>query len=118
TRSDRDRPSPLRAGEGDGFFADWPRTLLPAFPDRLARRREPGSPKGVIVGGRGVRLAPSCGVREPELFLCLDADAGEGEAWVRQASGVRRDWLSPDMLTVAVDVEFDSASERVIARKR
>jgi ATP-dependent helicase HrpB len=71
-----------------------------------------------MVGGRGVRLAPSCGVREPELFLCLDTDAGEGEAWVRQASGVRREWLTPEMLTVTTEVEFDSASERVVARKR
>src|SRR5262249_33893424 len=82
---------------------------------RCARRGELGSLRGVMVGGRGVRLAPSCGVREPELFLCLDADAGEGEAWVRQASGVRRDWLAPDMLTVTTDVEFDPAAERVIA---
>jgi ATP-dependent helicase HrpB len=71
-----------------------------------------------MVGGRGVRLAPSCGVREPELFLCLDTDAGEGEAWVRQASGVRREWLTPEMLTVTIEVEFDPATERVIARKR
>jgi ATP-dependent helicase HrpB len=71
-----------------------------------------------MVGGRGVRLAPSCGVREPELFLCLDADAGEGETWVRQASGVRREWLSPEMLTITTEVDFDPTSERVIARKR
>jgi ATP-dependent helicase HrpB len=71
-----------------------------------------------MVGGRGVRLAPSCGVREPELFLCIDVDAGSTESWVRLASGVRREWLTPDMLVVSADVEFDVASERVTARKR
>ena len=50
------------------------RSLLAAFPDRLARRREPGSRKGIMVGGRGVRLAPSSGVTEPELFLCVEVD--------------------------------------------
>src|SRR5262249_31571295 len=40
------------------------RPLLAAFPDRLARRRKPGSRRGVMVGGRGVRLAASCGVSE------------------------------------------------------
>ena len=49
-----------------------------------------------MVGGRGVRLAPYCGVIEPELFLCIDVDAGDAEALVRQASAVRRDWLPPE----------------------
>jgi ATP-dependent helicase HrpB len=97
---------------------EWTQSLLSAFPDRLARRREPGSNRGVMVGGRGVRLAPSSGVREPELFLCLDVDAGDGEAWVRQASGVRREWLKPAMLTIASEVEFDPAAQRVSAHKR
>lgn len=94
-----------------------PQALLAAYPDRLARRRRPCDSRGVMVGGRGVRLAPLSGVVEPELFLCLDVDAGDNEAWVRQASGVRREWLV-DRLVSAVDVEFDPATERVVARKR
>ena len=35
------------------------RSLLAAFPDRLCRRREPRSRRGLMVGGRGVRLAES-----------------------------------------------------------
>ena len=72
------------------------RSLLAAFPDRLARRREPGGRRGVMVGGRGVRLAPTSGVTEPELFLCVDVDAGQTESLVRQASAVQRDWLPPE----------------------
>ena len=94
------------------------RALLGAFPDRVARRREPGSGRGVMVGGRGVRLAPSSGVTEPELFLCVDVDAGETESLVRQASAVRRDWLPPDRLRAATEVEFDPEAERVVARRR
>jgi ATP-dependent helicase HrpB len=94
------------------------RSLLAAFPDRLARRREPGSRRGIMVGGRGVRLAPCSGVTEPELFLCVDVDAGQTEALVRQASSVRRDWLPPSQLIVATDVYFDPATERVAARRR
>ncbi len=94
------------------------RALLAAFPDRLARRREPGSRRGVMVGGRGVRLAPSSGVVESELFLCLDVDAGQGETLVRMASGVQRDWLPAEQLRSSVEVEFDPTGERVIARKR
>jgi ATP-dependent helicase HrpB len=94
------------------------RSLLAAFPDRLARRREPGSRKGVMVGGRGVRLAPSSGVTQPELFLCVDVDAGQTEALVRQASGVERDWLPLERLRAATLISFDPETEKVSARKR
>jgi ATP-dependent helicase HrpB len=93
------------------------RALLSAFPDRLARRREPRGRRGVMVGGRGVRLLPVSGVVEGDLFLCLDADAGQGETIVRQASLVRREWLPAEKLTTSVEVGFDAGAERVVARK-
>jgi ATP-dependent helicase HrpB len=91
--------------------------LLAAFPDRLARRREPGSRRGVMVGGRGVRLAENSGVTEAELFLCLDVDAGKGEAIVRLASAVERDWLPANRIQTATEFGFDEATERVTARR-
>jgi ATP-dependent helicase HrpB len=94
------------------------RALLAAFPDRVIRRREPGSRRGLMVGGRGVRLAPDSAVTEPELFLGIDADAGQAEALVRQASAVRREWLPPARISTAIEVEFDAAAEQVRARKR
>jgi ATP-dependent helicase HrpB len=94
------------------------RSLLAAFPDRLARRREPGSRRGVMVGGRGVRLDPSSGVTEPELFLGVDVDAARTEALVRQASAVRREWLPPEKLTASTEVFFDAKAEKVAARRR
>jgi ATP-dependent helicase HrpB len=94
------------------------RALLAAFPDRLARRRQPGSRRGVMVGGRGVRLASSSGVTEPEFFVCVDVDAGQAETLVRQASGVERGWLRADRLRTAVEVAFDEQTERVSARRR
>jgi ATP-dependent helicase HrpB len=94
------------------------RALLAAFPDRVARRREPGTARGVTVGGRGVRLASSSGVREGELFLSIDVDAGQKETLVRQASAIERDWLPAEQITSSVDVEFDPTSERVTAKRR
>ena len=52
------------------------RAVLAAFPDRLARRREPGSPRALMVGGKGVRLAAESAVREAELFVAVEVDAG------------------------------------------
>jgi ATP-dependent helicase HrpB len=88
-----------------------------AFPDRVARRREPGSARGVMVSGRGVRLAPSSSVTESELFVCVDVDASQGEALVRQASAIERDWLAPEALVNATELAFDDAGERVAARR-
>ena len=98
----------------DGFL----RALLAAFPDRLARRREAGGRRGVMVGGRGVKLAPASGVTEGELFLCIDVDGRGTEALVRQASAVQRDWLPKESITATIEVAFDEATERVTAKKR
>ncbi|HEX3152383.1 MAG TPA: ATP-dependent helicase HrpB [Gemmataceae bacterium] len=94
------------------------RALLAAFPDRLCRRREPGSPRGVMVGGRGVKLAPSSGVTQAELFLAVDVDAGQAETLVRQASAIERAWLPRESLHESIDVEFDDNTGRVVAWKR
>lgn len=94
------------------------RALLAGFPDRLARRREPGSRKGVMVGGRGVRLAPSSAVTQPALFLCVEVEAGQSESMVWQASGVERNWLPPEKLTTSIAVSFDFATEKVRAHKQ
>jgi ATP-dependent helicase HrpB len=94
------------------------RALLAAFPDRVARRREADRTRGVMVGGKGVRLAPSSKVLESPMFICIDVDARSTEAWVRQASAVERDWLPPESVTASTELSFDEASERVIARRR
>jgi len=94
------------------------RALLAAFPDRLCRRREPGSSRGIMVGGRGVTLAPSSAVTQAELFVAVEVDAGKTETIVRQASAVHRDWLPPKRLRESVDVEFNEAAGRVVAWKR
>ncbi len=119
---------------GPGPDAALGRALLAAFPDRLAKRREPKSPRAVMVGGRGVRLSPTSRVTQGDLFLCLDVDAGNssspstargawsttnvGEAIVRMASEVDRAWLPEELITIAVEVYFDESTQRVQARRQ
>ncbi|HEY2289241.1 MAG TPA: ATP-dependent helicase HrpB [Thermoanaerobaculia bacterium] len=111
----------LSGGKGSGT-GDEPllRALLAAYPDRVARRREPRGPRGVMVGGRGVRLAEESAVLEAPLFLCVDLDAGRSgplsEALVRKASEVEPEWL-PGLRTT-IELEFDETRERVAAWKR
>jgi ATP-dependent helicase HrpB len=103
-----DRPEP------EGLL----RALLAAFPDRVARRRDSSSGKGVMVGGRGVRLAPQSAVTDTELFVCVDVDAGQTEALVRQASAIERDWLEVDRLRTADEVFFHPTQKSVVGRRR
>jgi ATP-dependent RNA helicase HrpB len=109
-------------GKGGGDDAHLLRALLAAYPDRVARRREPRSPRAVMVGGRGIRLAAESAVLEAELFLCVELDIGRGsrggEALVRKASAVEPEWLDPGRLRTSIDLEFDEPRERVAAWKR
>jgi ATP-dependent RNA helicase HrpB len=97
------------------------RALLAAYPDRLARRREPRSPRGLLVGGRGVRLAEESAVLSPELFLAVDLDDRGVEPLVRLASGVEPGWLPAERLVTPaklIEVAWDADRERVAAWRR
>ncbi len=94
------------------------RSLLAAYPDRVARRRDIGSAKGLMVGGRGVRLDPRSTVLESPLFLCVDIDAGDADAVVRQASAVEREWLPAERLRMVDELFFHPSQQQVVARRR
>jgi ATP-dependent helicase HrpB len=95
------------------------RALLAAFPDRLARRRQPGGARAVMVGGRGVSLDERSVVWDAELFLCVEMDAGDkADALVRVASGVERAWLDPREVVRERGAIFDAEKGRVVAVER
>ncbi|MBI2963393.1 MAG: ATP-dependent helicase HrpB [Deltaproteobacteria bacterium] len=114
-------PGSPGAGAGDALL----RCALAGFPDRVVRRRERGWPRGVMVGGTGVVLDPASVVREAELFVAVDLDAGprreRSEARVRIASAVEREWLEeafPQAVRREREIVFETAAERVVERER
>lgn len=76
------------------------RAILAGYPDRVGRRRAPGSPRVLLSSGHGAVIGPESGVRDAEFVVAIDVTAGrrgEGsEARIRVASGVEREWLEPD----------------------
>jgi len=111
-----DAPAPGAAQKsGDGLL----RAVAAAYLDRLCRRRQPGSDRALMVGGKGVRLGRSSTVRDAELFVAVDLDAGSGrsEALVRIASAVEREWLPPRQVETSSELLWDAARERVVARR-
>ena len=94
-----------RSGAGAG--SDLRQALLAGFPDRVARRREPGSPRLLLASGTGAVLGPESGVREGEFLVCLDLAGAGVEARVRMASRVERAWLEPTRRELVHRLEGD-----------
>ena len=94
------------------------RSVLAAFADRVARRREAGSRRALMVGGKGVRLAEMSAVHDAEFFVCVELSAAKGrhsDALVRQASGVNKEWLEPR--ETVVEARFHREKKRVLGFK-
>jgi ATP-dependent helicase HrpB len=96
--------------------------LLSAYPDRVVTRRAGDRERGVMVGGRGVRLSPTSAVQDGELYLAVELDAGRAgeraEAEVRLATRLDPAWLDPALMSTRIESGFDSRTERVGAWKR
>jgi ATP-dependent helicase HrpB len=90
---------------------DFRRAILAGYPDRVAQRREPQSPKLRLASGAGAVVAPQSGVTGGEFMVALDVQASsrpnDPDARVRLASVVDRGWLRPT--SVEVVHRFDEA---------
>ncbi len=95
--------------------------LLAGFPDRVCRRRKPGEPEALMVGGRGVRLAPESGVVDAPLFLALSLEGTDKNALVRIAEAVDDADLAAafdDAVTVVDEAVFDDARGAFVGVRR
>jgi ATP-dependent helicase HrpB len=84
--------------------ADFRRAILAGYPDRVAQRRAPQSPRLLLASGAGAAMAPQSGVVDGEFLVALDVQAStrpnDPDARVRLASLVDRDWLEPTSIEV------------------
>ena len=51
---------------------DFLRAILAGYPDRVAERREPGSPRVKLATGSGAVVAPESGVRDGQFLVAID----------------------------------------------
>jgi len=91
--------------EEDAFL----HAVFAGYPDRVARRREAGSPRFLLASGHGAVLARESGVRDADFIVAVDVQAGrrgEGaEAAVRAASAIDPAWLEPTDLRLDHTIE-------------
>jgi ATP-dependent helicase HrpB len=97
------------------------RALLAGFPDRVARRREPGSSRLVLASGQGAILGRESGVQTCELLVALELTAGAaglaGEPVARTASRIERAWLDGVRATAVHRFDEGSGSVRAFTQE-
>jgi ATP-dependent helicase HrpB len=106
----------VRASIGEDEFR---RAVLAGYPDRVGRRRTAGGDRVQLASGTGAKLGRESGVFNHEYIVAIDAGAHSadpsGEAIVRMACGIERDWLAPTSVTV--EHSFDPGAGIVRARR-
>lgn len=96
------------------------RAVLAAFPDRVARRRAPGSRELSLASGAGMRLDERSEATEPEFLVVVDAeerrDGRTTTILARQASGIEASWLLDQFSDrVTLDSTLVWSGQRVVA---
>ena len=104
-------------GRTSGGEEEFRRALLDGYPDRVAKRRAPGSPRLLLASGHGALLGTESGVSEGEYLVAIDVQAGrrgEGsEARVRVASAIDRSWLEPTDTIVHHEIDANGTVRAV-----
>jgi ATP-dependent helicase HrpB len=111
--------------------ADFRRAILAAYPDRVGRRREPGSARVKLSSGTGAVVGRESGVTDGEFLVGLDVRAatalssphsrhsrapeGTGESIIRIAARLEPEWLQPN--SEEVRHWYDDASGQVRASR-
>jgi len=97
------------------------RAILTGYPDRVAKRRAPGSPRFRLASGHGAVLGRESGVRGAEFIVAVDVQAGRAgagsEATIRIASAIDAEWLPRSARTTRKEHEIDAAG-RIRATER
>ena len=96
-------------------------SLLTGYPDRVARRRRPGSDEILLSGGGTARLSRQSVVKEASLMVAIEAEeqrrVGESAIGIiRSASAIEPEWLLdlfPKRLRDEQRVRFIADAERV-----
>jgi len=110
-------PTPPLKGRG---FEPVAACLALAYPDRLARRRDPSGENWISVGGRGFRLDPASPLARAEWLAVAEVSGTAAGARILSAAAIEEAAaldLFGDRIETGTDVQFDPATGTVRARR-
>ncbi|MBX3205800.1 MAG: ATP-dependent helicase HrpB [Labilithrix sp.] len=96
-------------------------SVLAGFPDRVARRRKPGSRDLALAQGGTAELSETSAVRDAPWMVAVDAEVQRGRAVVRVASAIEPEWLIDlfeDRIREGAELTFDEAKGVVTGGSR
>lgn len=97
------------------------RLLAVAFPDRLAKQREPGSDRYLLANGRGGKLSPFSALHDQPYLVAVNMDGAEGgEGVIRMASALQEKTVREEFVGRIARrrvVCWDQREGRVVARE-
>ena len=95
--------------------------VFAGYPDRVARRRSPGSSRFLLTSGHGAVLGRESGVHDAAFIVAVDVQAGRAgdgsEATIRIASAIEPEWLPRRARATRIEHELDGTG-RVRATER
>lgn len=95
--------------------------LAKAWPDRIARQREPGSDRYLLAQGGGARLGQRCALRDQPFIVAVEMSGNQcGEATIHGASSLALDTLRQEFGSGIVrerSCGWDASQGRVWARE-
>ncbi len=95
--------------------------LALAYPDRIARAREPGSGRYLLSNGRGAFFAEPQSLAKAEYLVIPELEGGEKEARIWLAAPVSAADLKQhlaDSIVTTAEVRWDSREQAVVARRQ
>ena len=95
--------------------------VFAGYPDRLARRRAPGSRKLQLASGAGVEQSAGSGVRNAEYLIAVELRASKRgsnrDALVRVASQVDAAWIEPTHTEIVHEIDSRTGKVRAFERR-
>lgn len=104
----------LSVVDGPADEREFCRALFSGFPDRVAKRRDRGSPNVLLSSGTGAVIGRESGVHDAEYLVAIDVTNGI----VRIASAVDPEWLEPTGTETIHRFDAASATVRAAIVKR
>lgn len=95
--------------------------LAHAYPDRIARQREPGSDRYLLESGQGCQLSPRTSLHDRQFLVAVQMEgSGQADGLIHLASAVSPDMLRTEFADAVIwqrVVEWDRQQGRVTARE-